>query len=395
MNTQILRLLTLSACATGHSLFAEAERPGEFEAVKWIRNTPEDGFDFSWTGKPDRYYFVEQSPDLSIDSWSFFPYATKGDGGEAGISLSLSADKFFFRLRYTDDTDSPLLRADFNQSGFSNRDQLDMGTDPFGTTDTDQDGIPDDIEAFWAQVAQAWKLAIINDPNADFYDPANQIDSVAGILPGDDYDGDGRSNLREYLDGTDPADFFNGTPAYLYALSGDSQTATPGTLMADSLNVSVANRNGAELPGAPVRFTANGGYNGLVPAPGSPDREHSIRLIHPSTSGSSVGFEAPASVGTSTVTASLPNGQSLTFTLYTVDAQAKARQGVTNFNSVDNGDGTFTYTWQAGPAAGDFFKLQSQRGDGTWNVFYETTYGSPELPLAPGQTTFSLTITKE
>jgi hypothetical protein len=391
---QILGLVALAACVAGHSLFGQAERRGEFEGIEWIRNTSGNSFDFSWTGKPDRYYFVEQSPDLSTDSWSFFPYATKGDGSEAGISLSLSADKFFFRLRYTDDTDSPLLRADFNQSGFSNRDQLDMGTDPFGTTDTDQDGIPDDIEAFWVQVDQAWKLAIVNDPNANFYDPDNLIDSVAGILPGDDYDGDGHSNLREYLDGSDPADFFNGEPALIRAFAGDSQTATLGTLMADPLIVSVTSPTGAEWSGPPIRLVVNEGHDGLVPDTGSPARYDALLLTH-SLSGTSVRFEARSTIGTSTVTASLPNGESLTFTLYTVDSSAKARQGVTNFSAVENGDGTTTYSWEAGPADGDFFKLQTRQANGTWLVFYETSYGSTELPFTPGQTEFSLTVASQ
>ena len=41
----------------------EAENPGEFEDVQWGKSAVEPGFDLSWTGKPDRYYFVEQSPD--------------------------------------------------------------------------------------------------------------------------------------------------------------------------------------------------------------------------------------------------------------------------------------------------------------------------------------------
>lgn len=388
----------LSSCGPAFCFFAASGLYGipleEVEDIQWVQNVDEDGFEYSWQGQPSHYYFVEMSPDLSPGSWSFFPYATKGNGSETGAFISLSPDHFFFRLRYTSDVNSPLLTGDFNANGFSNRDEMDMGIDPFGSTDTNENGIPDAIEAFWAQVPQGWKLALIEDPNANFYDPENQINSIEGVLPGDDYDGDGRSNLREYLDGTDPADFFNGDPAYLYALGGDSQTATPGALMEAPLHVSVANSKGLEWTGAPLRFAVNGGHSGLITDPASSERHDSIRLIHPPI-GSSVQFEAPQTIGTSTVTASLPDGKSLTFTLYTVDTAAKARQGVTNLASVDNEDGTFTYTWEAGPAAGDFFKLVSKQPNGTWQVFYETTYGSAELPLAPGQTEFSLTITKE
>lgn len=49
------------------------------------------------------------------------------------------------------------------------------------------DGLPDDLE-----------LQIIND------NPNDDILSIADVLPGDDYDNDGKTNLEEYTDGTDP-----------------------------------------------------------------------------------------------------------------------------------------------------------------------------------------------
>lgn len=395
MNTRVFLLLTLSACVSGHSLFAEAEQPGDFEAIEWMRNAPEDGFDFSWTGKPDRYYFVEQSPDLSSGSWSFFDYATKGDGGEAGFFLSRTYDKHFYRLRYTDDTAHPLLLEDFNQNGLTNRDELDIGANPFDDTDSNNNGVPDHIEAFWAQVPEAWKLAIVNDPNAIYYDPDSHIDSIEKVLPGGDYDGDGRSNLGEYLDGTDPTDFFNGEPAIIRALAGDAQTAVPSSLLNSYLSVSVADSTGAEIAGAPVRFVVDDGHNGLAAKFNDASRSSELVIVS-SISGSFVAFETGSSLSNnpSLITASIPNGQSLQFAAYTVSAEAKARQGIEAFNEIDNQDGTTTYTWTAGPAPGDFFKLQQRRTDGTWEVFYETTYGSEDLLLEEGQTNFSLTIVK-
>jgi len=370
-----------------------ADTPEDYENVQWIRNIAEGGFDFSWNGRPEHYYFVEMSTDLSAGSWSFFPYATKGDGGEAGIFLSLVADRFFLRLRHTDDVESPLLTADFNQSGFSNRDQLDMGTDPFGTVDADASGIPDDIEAFWAQVAPAWKLAVVNDPNAAFYDPDGAINSIEAVLPGDDYDGDGRSNVREYLDGSDPVDYFNGETAALRVLAGDGMSAEAGTFINGSLYAQVTDSAGTLLENAPVRFSTIGGYAGLARLI-NPENLHTSLTVRTQSLGAAARYKVPPAPGSSQVIASIPGGQTVTFTFYTVDAASASKAPIRNFQAETNGDGTTTYTWISDAADGDWFQIESRQPDGSWSPVYQTIYGSTELPFVPGQNTYSLTINR-
>lgn len=167
-----------------------AESVGEFEDVQWGKNTAESGFDLSWTGKPDRYYFVEQSPDLSANSWSLFPYAVIGDGGEAGLFLDPEPERFFFRLRYTDDTADPLLNDDFDADGVSNRMELLYGLNPFDgsdtpSTDSDGNGLPD-----WWELQHFGATAV--DPDAD-------------------PDGDGFTNREEFRAALDPHDPLNST----------------------------------------------------------------------------------------------------------------------------------------------------------------------------------------
>ena len=384
-------VLAASLFSAGPAMLS-AQAPGAFEDVQWTRAPDGIGFDYAWTGKPDRYYFIEQSPDLSADSWSFFPYAVKGDGGSEGLFLNPSSERFFLRLRYTDSTDDPLLLEDFNASGFSNRVELDAGGNPFNMPDADGNGVPDSIDAFWAdEVPDAWKQALPDDPDKAFYDPDNAVATLADVRPGDDYDGDGRSNLREYLDGTDPADFFNGASANIIALGGDGQNGGPGEVLAEPFLAAVSRSDGASAHGAPVIFEVASGHAGLGTGPamvtGSPQLNRTV-----GANGAAAYFLAPATYGEVTVTARIPGGSSVAFSANVVTADSAAKAPIRQFRSTDNDDGTTTYTWISDADSGDWFRIERRSTDGTWATIYETTYGSPALPFDPGTDDYTLTI---
>ncbi len=89
-----------------------------------------------------------------------------------------NTDRFFLRLIFTDDPEAPVMRTDFNGTGFSTWEEIQLGTDPFVWEDTAGNGLPD-----------VWELNYFQ---------------TTGVDPEADYDGDGQTNLEEYLAGTDP-----------------------------------------------------------------------------------------------------------------------------------------------------------------------------------------------
>jgi hypothetical protein len=337
----------------------EAEKPGEFEAVQWGKSAVESGFDLSWSGKPDRYYFVKQSPDLSANSWSLFPYAVKGGGSEVGVFLDPSPSRFFFRLLYTDDIDDPLLLDDFNDSGFSNRDELDIGANPFDGTDTNGNGVPDHIEAFWAdEVSESWKVAFVDNPNKNLYDPDNTIAELSNVHPGDDYDGDAHSNLREYLDGSDPTDYYSqGTltiTPQIQVLSGDNQYSPTSSSLPKRLTVIVTDSaTGNPLENAPVTF---------LPTSGSVSRA-AARTI--ADGRSAVTFRTPNVPGVSTVDV-LAGSAEVQFTVTTHVVGIQAPAGPSDFTSVMQPDGSRNLSWTDNSDNEDVFVITLRDSSGQW-----------------------------
>jgi len=138
-----------------------------------------DEFTLSWWGMDDFYYFVLGTDDLVDEPWVYFPYAGKGADAALGPPpFATNASKMFFRLEYTDDTNSDLLTTDYNGAGISAWRQLDLGFNPFDWVDSAQNDIHD-----------AWELYFFG---------------TTGVDPAADDDNDGLTNLEESRTGGDP-----------------------------------------------------------------------------------------------------------------------------------------------------------------------------------------------
>ena len=116
-----------------------------------------------------------------------------GNGANAAVTLDVSAPLTPVSMAVF----GPLVRAARVAAtpGFVLAAEQDAGLAVFAASaDVDQDGMPD-----------AWEQQIVDASRAAH----GSIQSIWDVRPGDDYDGDGLSNLAEYLGGTSPID---GTP---------------------------------------------------------------------------------------------------------------------------------------------------------------------------------------
>jgi hypothetical protein len=139
----------------------------------------EDKF-LHWYGHTGRTYFVQVSdPNDLLRTWIWCPVIETGNDEEIWHLCGGTADKGFFRLKYTDQPTTDPENDDFDGDSLSNLHEISYyNSDPLDS-DTDNDGMPDEFEAIY------------------FFD----LNFDEG---GYDYDGDGLTNLGEFIAGTEP-----------------------------------------------------------------------------------------------------------------------------------------------------------------------------------------------
>lgn len=144
-----------------------------------------DSWIAEWESIEDRTYFMQWSHDLK--KWQYLPLIEASDDLVHSYGFTSSSEKFFIRLKYTDQVVDNPDTEDFDGDGLTNEEEIYLyGTDPFNP-DTDDDGLPD-----------AWEVRFGLDPNDD-----GSINVNNG--PNGDPDTDQRNNAQELADETDPS----------------------------------------------------------------------------------------------------------------------------------------------------------------------------------------------
>ena len=106
-----------------------------------------------WYGHEGRSYFLQISdPNNHLRKWVWAPIIESGNDENISYEVDGTAQKGFFRLKYTDQVPGPgetLETADFDVDGISNIDEITYySADPLNS-DTDGDGLDDDYEIYY------------------------------------------------------------------------------------------------------------------------------------------------------------------------------------------------------------------------------------------------------
>jgi hypothetical protein len=210
--------------------FASAEPPGIDQSLEFVR-PPTGAMFIRWHGKPGRSYFVQVSnPANHLNTWHFVYIIEAGNNQDISYEVDGTADKGFFRLKYTDQVPGPgetLNTADFDHDGIPNLYEIQtLGSDPLNKEsnggDSDSDGLSDGWEMFYfgglgianpngvlkpGGLTNKEKSDLGLNPNTDYsaatasqpaaysYDPVGRLTGVTAPVGAGNYTPDDEGNL--------------------------------------------------------------------------------------------------------------------------------------------------------------------------------------------------------
>jgi hypothetical protein len=199
MKSHLYRILLFPLCVA----IASAEPPGIDQSMEFV--IPPTGAKFiRWHGKPGRTYFIQVSdPADHLKTWLFQPIIELGSDIEISHEVLATAEKGFFRLKYTDQVPAPgetIDTADFDHDGIPNLYEIQtLGTDPLDKNsaggDSDNDGLPDGWEKFHFGSLGASTLSA--DPDGDGL--SNQVELMLGMDPSAAFEAGTSSNWEIHL----------------------------------------------------------------------------------------------------------------------------------------------------------------------------------------------------
>jgi alpha-tubulin suppressor-like RCC1 family protein len=198
-----------------------------------------------------------------------------------------------------------------------------------------------------------------------------------------DFDGDGISNVDEFLAGGDPTNYYNGALPALSIINGDNQTADPGVFLPQPLIVQVNDSSGRPLVNAPIIFAATDGLVGLTP---DPDAVDSTVTAHSDANGQAVVyFETPDWPNeTVTVTATAMSGANNVNVQFTeMTDMPPPPDAPSDVTAVRQSDGSTVVTWVSHSTNEDGFVIRRQNLDQSWSTLAFANAGATSAVIAP------------
>ena len=158
-------------------------------------------------------------------------------------------------------------------------------------------------------ISSARHLIALPNSDGDSLPDAWELDHFGNLdqTGDDDFDGDGLTNAQEYLNGTDPVDYFNSASPTIAIVSGNDQRGPARSTLPLPATVLVSDQQGAPLANAPVEFYVEAGNGAVAVEDGGPVSSIQVRtnafgvasiaLVAPETRGSKSTIVAEARPG--------------------------------------------------------------------------------------------------
>ena len=181
--------------------------------------------------------------------------------------------------------------------------------------DSDGDGLPDWYEFTIGTNPYAWST--VNDGIPDGWKVQHGLNPLDPNVANEDPDGDGATNLQEYLRGTDPNDPFNGQPPVVSIVTGDQQSGFSGGFLPAPLLVQVRDYLGEPLKNVTVSYSVNAGDGTFAPMANGLDTGGPVTAVTDASGQAAIYFRLAATPGNNQIVAqvSSPYGASAaTFT---------------------------------------------------------------------------------
>jgi len=266
----------------------------------------------SWPAAPGITYTIQTSADLEI--WETLPFVISGDGSFESHSIEMTESVVFARLQFSADGD------------------------------TDGNGLPD-----------LWEWTYFGHLNVD---------------PNADPDEDDVSTYFEWLDLTDPRDFFNGEFPVIRISSGDQWFVRAGEVSTQMVSVSVSHPSGEPWADAPLDLFFESGYAGIISDTDSPElalsstRRWTDSLGRLNPDSSPINLLGPAPANQSETFRIAAGHTSKTLFIRSIGSDMGPPPRRLNKEVMANGDLFFSWTGSAEGANGFF--IEEQNVSGNW-----------------------------